>query len=93
MPLIHLPEYFGHASGEAIETYQLIVYQYDGHSVGLVVNEILDIVEDAVTAKDSLGSNGVLGSVVIRERVTDLLDAEAVIEAMVPELLQSQYAA
>jgi hypothetical protein len=61
--------------------------------VGLVVREILDIVDDAVTPRDTLGSNGVLGSVVIRERVTDLLDADAVIEAMVPELTQSQYAA
>lgn len=93
MPLIHLPEYFGHASEDALQTHQLIVYQYAGHSVGLVVREILDIVDDAVTARDTLGSNGVLGSVVIRERVTDLLDADAVIEAMVPELTQSQYAA
>ncbi len=93
MPLIHLPEYFGHASDDLLQTHQLVVYQYAGHSVGLVVREILDIVDDAVTPRDTLGSNGVLGSVVIRERVTDLLDADAVIEAMVPELTQSQYAA
>jgi two-component system chemotaxis sensor kinase CheA len=93
MPLIHLPEYFGHSSDSVLQTHQLIVYQYAGHSVGLVVRDILDIVDDAVVSKRSLGSNGVLGSVVIRERVTDLIDADAVIEAMVPELAETQYAA
>jgi two-component system chemotaxis sensor kinase CheA len=51
---------------------QVVVYARGGRSVGLVVDRILDVVAAAVPRGD--GRHGILGSAVIQNRVTDLLD-------------------
>jgi two-component system chemotaxis sensor kinase CheA len=47
--------------------------------VGLVVDEILDIVEELIEKRDIGCRAGVLGSAVIQGRVTELLDIQAVL--------------
>jgi two-component system chemotaxis sensor kinase CheA len=44
--------------------------------VGLVVDQILDIVEESLTVQRPASRPGVLGSAVIQGRVTELLDME-----------------
>ncbi len=64
---------------------RVIVYAHEGQDVGLVVEDIIDVVED--TAAVYRGSNGgpVLGTAVIQGRVTELLDAGTLIgEAGLP---------
>lgn len=58
----------------------VVVYSHNGVSVGLVVHEILDTVEDAVSVQKSTNRLGILGSGVVRKRVTDFLDVEALLE-------------
>jgi two-component system chemotaxis sensor kinase CheA len=60
---------------------QVIVFTDGGRSVGLLVDQILDIVDEDVTARWSSDRDGLLGSAVIGKRLADLLDLHAVIEA------------
>ena len=63
---------------------QVVVYSEQGRSVGLVVGRISDIVQETITVKRHSHGNGIFGSVVIHDKVTDLLDVQAVIRAADP---------
>jgi two-component system chemotaxis sensor kinase CheA len=60
---------------------QVVVYSEGGRSVGLIVDRILDTVETVVELRDSGKRPGILGSAVIQERVTDLLDLPSILQA------------
>ncbi|MFZ3264897.1 MAG: chemotaxis protein CheW [Terriglobales bacterium] len=60
---------------------QVLVLENQGHSFGLVVNEILDIVESGSGPQSASTRKGVLYSSVISERVTELLDVPAILTA------------
>ncbi len=60
---------------------QVLVLEDQGHSFGLVVNEILDIVESGSGPQSAPTRKGVLYSSVISERVTELLDVPAILTA------------
>ena len=72
-------------SKEKDETLRVIVYSDKGRSVGVVVDKIIDIVEEAVTIKKGIVGQGLLGSTVVQDKVTDLLDVEDVIRRVDPE--------
>jgi len=57
----------------------VVVYVDDTRSVGLVVEEILDTVNEVIEVQHGLRREGTLGAVVIQGRVTDLLDIESVL--------------
>jgi two-component system chemotaxis sensor kinase CheA len=67
----HIPPSYGD------DVFQLIVFSHDGAHVGLIVDQIIDIVEQTLGDIRPPGRPGVLGSVVIAGRVTELLDVEA----------------
>jgi two-component system chemotaxis sensor kinase CheA len=60
---------------------QVLVLNHQGHSVGLVVERILDIVEDRANVKSAATRASVLYSVVIGDRVTELLDIPAILRS------------
>ena len=60
---------------------QVIVFLDGGRGLGLVVGEILDIIEEAVEVRKKACRRGLLGSAIIGGKVTDFLDLHAVIEA------------
>ena len=60
---------------------QVIVFNDGDRSVGMVVDQILDVVEETVVARQKSTRKGLLGSAVISRRVTDLLDLNEVIHA------------
>ena len=62
------------------ESLQVVVYSNRGRSIGLVIDRILDIVDESFEVDRGTKRTGVMGSAVIQQRITDLLD--------VPELLQ-----
>ena len=49
------------------------------HRIGLIVDEIIDIVEDVIAVKEASRCAGMLGSAVIGGKVTDFIDLSAVI--------------
>lgn len=59
---------------------QVLVLNYEHHIFGLVVDKILDIVEDRAEVKTPATRACVLYSVVIAERVTELLDIAAIVK-------------
>ncbi|MDP2800446.1 MAG: chemotaxis protein CheW [Phreatobacter sp.] len=52
----------------------LLVFSDSGRSMGLVVDEIVDIVEDALNIEVSADVPGLLGSAVIKGQATEILD-------------------
>ncbi|HYH66620.1 MAG TPA: chemotaxis protein CheA [Urbifossiella sp.] len=63
---------------------QVAVCAADGRRVGLVVNRLLDVVDEAVTARAPAGRPGVLFTAVVQDRVTEFLDIAAVVKAAHP---------
>jgi len=57
----------------------VVILERDGDPVGVVVEEVLDIVEQAITLDTGSRRRGVRGSAVIRGRVTDLVDLDEVL--------------
>jgi two-component system chemotaxis sensor kinase CheA len=84
LPLIRLADVLGSPSSDeasARGALQVVVYSERGRSMGLVVDRILDVVETAVEVLDSGKRPGILGSAVIQQRVTDLLDLPGILHA------------
>ncbi len=67
------------------DTVQVIVHTRNEQSVGLVVDRIVDIVEQALVVQRTGIRPGILGSAVIEKRVTELLDVEGIIRATLHE--------
>jgi len=60
---------------------QVVVFNDGDRSVGMVVDQILDVAEEAVTVRQKSSRKGLLGSAVVGKRVTDFLDLNAIIHA------------
>ncbi len=85
MPLITLSKVFGTADSSITDgKLQVIVYTLGDKSVGLVVGEILDVVEQQVQLERCSTINGLVGSAVLQDRVTDLVDVAGIVKARVP---------
>lgn len=56
------------------------VHQRGGVQVGFVVEEILDIVEQTVKIETPFQRPGILGSAVIQDKVTDIIDLQAALK-------------
>ncbi len=90
MPLVFLSDIFGMtASREEEDMLRVIVYTDRGRSVGVVVDKIIDIVEETVTIKKGSVGQGLLGTTVVQDQVTDLLDVEDVIRRVDPEFYKN----
>jgi two-component system chemotaxis sensor kinase CheA len=63
---------------------QVIVYADRGHRVGLVVDCIVDIVEESLQLERPIEHRSLLGSSVIQERVTDVLDVQSIVRRAHP---------
>jgi two-component system chemotaxis sensor kinase CheA len=68
-------------SGPLSDPAQVVVFNDGDRSVGMVVDQILDVVEEAVTVRQKSGRKGLLGSAVVDDRITDFLDLNEVIRA------------
>ena len=90
MPLIYLKKVLNVGDVEKDsekELMQAVVFTKNDRSVGLIVERIIDIVEEAVTVQRGANRTGVLGTIVVQDRVTDLLDVENVVRAADPSFL------
>ncbi|MGZ6316139.1 MAG: chemotaxis protein CheW [Anaerolineales bacterium] len=83
MPLVRVSDVLGQRPDAAAqkdqESLHVVVYTHNGRSIGLVVDRILDIVEEAFVMQTQTGRKGLLGSAVIQKRVTDILDVPGLI--------------
>jgi two-component system chemotaxis sensor kinase CheA len=60
---------------------QVVVLNDGDRSIGMVVDQILDVAEEAVTVRQKATRKGLLGSAVVGKRVTDFVDLNDVIQA------------
>lgn len=81
MPLVHLSRYV--KSGGCVEAGEnglpVIVYKDQSRSFGLIVENILDIVEESVNLSKVKEDPFILGAAVVSDQVTDFLNVEAII--------------
>ncbi|MGV3515552.1 chemotaxis protein CheW [Luteitalea sp.] len=78
LPLVSLARYF-HRTESTVDPLQVIVFSFNGQHVGLIVERIVDIVQQVVVVDTRHRRRGIIGSTVLQQQVTDLLDADAVI--------------
>jgi two-component system chemotaxis sensor kinase CheA len=87
MPLVRVSEALEHRRNSAAQrdrdSMQVVVYSKGGHSVGLVVDRIVDIVDEPLVVQQESGRIGILGSAVIQKQVTDILDVQELLTALV----------
>ncbi len=74
LPLVPLAEALEGSPAELPELASVIVFRDGERSLGLVVDQILDIAEEAITVRRKTDRRGLLGSAVVGKRVTDFLD-------------------
>ena len=84
LPIVNLGRVLNRAVPKDPKSLQLVVCSDGQRQVGLVVNEILDIVEEVLNVKRRRRSRGILGSAVVQERITELLDIEGLIDDAYP---------
>ncbi|MGC8464396.1 MAG: chemotaxis protein CheA [Acidimicrobiales bacterium] len=88
MPLLWLSTAVGLTSAsDPGETYQVVVHSANSRSVGVVVDAILDITEQRVTLDHYAARLGVLGSAVISDRVTEVVDLSVIIGDFLSDLV------
>ena len=61
---------------------QVIVFSDGTRSLGMIVDQILDVAEEAVSIRLKSSRKGILGSAVVASHVTDFLDLNEVIQAV-----------
>lgn len=66
---------------QTLDPVQVVVFNDGDRSVGVMVDQIMDVAEEAVTVRQKSSRKGLLGSAVISKRVTDFLDLNEVIHA------------
>ncbi len=71
MPLIYIDDNLTHVE-EGLQP--ILVFADENHSMGLVVDEIVDIVEDRLTIEISSEKTGIVGSAIIRGKATEVID-------------------
>ncbi len=79
---------FDDASGGELT---VVVYTRGERSVAMVVDEIIDIVDDLRDHSD-LGDDGLVGSTVLADRVTELLDVRSAVTAVDPSFFADELA-
>jgi two-component system chemotaxis sensor kinase CheA len=89
LPLFALEEVASVAPLGDLEFYVVVVFKIGGREVGLMLSEILDIVEtdskiDDVTYKQT----GIYGSAIINERITLLIDLYGLVYSLMPSWME-----
>jgi two-component system chemotaxis sensor kinase CheA len=84
LPIVRLDRHLGLADRSEQEVLEVIVYTDHGRSVAIVVEEILDIFDGEAAAHSDIDDLGLLGSAVLDDKVTELLDVRTAILAADP---------
>ncbi|WP_035833178.1 chemotaxis protein CheA [Jonesia quinghaiensis] len=77
VPVIRLGRYLGVYSDMPGEDIQLVIFTHGNRTVAVLVEEIIEILNDAGATRSEVAEGGLLGSMVLSGRVTELLDLPA----------------
>jgi two-component system chemotaxis sensor kinase CheA len=92
LPLVRLATLLGGYSSEQPAGAPVVVYSSGGRSVAMAVEEIIDIVDASDAVRSEINDLGLLGSLVVKDRVTELLDVRAAILAADPRFYAEELA-
>jgi two-component system, chemotaxis family, sensor kinase CheA len=67
---------------------QVVIHTHGERSVGLVVGRILDTVEQAIVIERAASRPGIIGCIVIENRVTELLDVKKLVSTAIPDFYE-----
>jgi two-component system chemotaxis sensor kinase CheA len=84
LPLVSLQAALEHGSydfSKLSDPVQVVVFNDGDRSIGMMVDQIVDVVEESAKVSKKSGRKGILGSAVVGKKVTDFLDLNAIIEA------------
>jgi two-component system chemotaxis sensor kinase CheA len=85
MPLVRLSTLLGaYGSEGGGDGIQLVVYTRGERSVGFVVERILDIASERIGTRSDIDDHALVGSVVVGDKVVELLDVESAVLAADP---------
>lgn len=91
LPLVSLQEILEPGTSlpsDSVDPVQVVVFGSDDRCVGIVVDQIIDIVEETVgMRRRSRPRRGLLGSGVVGKRVADFVDLQAILKAAEEDLL------
>jgi two-component system chemotaxis sensor kinase CheA len=92
LPLIQVSQFLPLTAPQTFrpDPVQVVVYSESGRSVGLVVSRINDIVQEILTVRREAPRQGISGSAVIQDKVTDLLDVPGIIRAADPDFYRDR---
>lgn len=88
-PVVRLDRVLGSLSDLSDEIV-VVVYTRGDRAVAIVVDEIVDIVDDNAGVHSELGDMGLVGSTVLKDRVTELLDVRAAVAAADPRFFDDE---
>lgn len=99
LPLVQLSDFLherraGYAQ-ESLEPslIQVVVFGEEGRQVGLIVKEIIDVVDEVLQTRGKSSRDGVLGTAAIDGQVTELLDVSAFISSTYHLIIDQEEAA
>jgi two-component system chemotaxis sensor kinase CheA len=84
LPLVSVAQMLDGTPSADTEVLQAVVYRNGATDIGLVVDEIVDILEDRVCSPTATARPGLLGSAVVGGLVTDFLDLDAMAQWALP---------
>lgn len=77
VPIVNLASALGIPEQESGDDLDVVVYDFDGHKIGVAVSGIVDIVDEEVTVAPRNGC--VSGTSVVHGRVTDVIDVGSIV--------------
>lgn len=89
IPMLRLSQLLPHAEAAAPSSnnsIEVVIYTEQGHTVGIIVDCIVDIVQQEPVIEPLASRRGVRGSFVSDHNVTELLDLPAIVRDVLPEL-------
>jgi two-component system chemotaxis sensor kinase CheA len=89
LPLVSVSQVLDVTASADAEVLQAVVYRNGVTDIGLVVDEIVDILEDSVCSPMATDRPGLLGSAVVGGLVTDFLDLDAMAQWATPASTES----
>jgi two-component system chemotaxis sensor kinase CheA len=88
MPLLSLSKYINNYSAPAKskDKIQVIVHSEGTKNIGLVVDYVCDIVEGSYTLHESIKRKGILGTSIIEDKVTEIIDIDSILREALPQI-------
>lgn len=84
VPITRLARNLGSYDDDAAEELPMVVFTRQDRTVAMVVSEIVEIVNDAGSERSTVDAIGLLGSIVLSGRVTELLDVPVALTQVDP---------